>query len=343
MGEETVKGTISIRLVHEALAVARLRGLDVGPVLRRADIDPRLLDVPRARVSAAACAGLWAALADLMDDEFFGMDRHPMRRGSFRLLTQATLGCDTLGQALRRMFNFLRVVLDDLHGELRIDGPDAWIVLHDHGPPRRMFTYTTWLMIVHGLACWLVRRRIALQEADFRCAEPDEAAELADYRTRFCEAMRFCAPETRVRLDAALLGSKVQERGDNLQAFMQGAPANLLVRYRNDASLGVRIRRRLRTLDPESWPELDDLAASLAMSGTTLQRRLQAEGTTYQGLKDDLRRDIAIELLGRTGLSVADVSARAGFQETSAFHRAFKKWTGVSPGLYRRAGVTAPG
>jgi AraC-like DNA-binding protein len=95
----------------------------------------------------------------------------------------------------------------------------------------------------------------------------------------------------------------------------------------------------LRALEPDAWPEVDELANSLAMSGTTLPRRLQGEGLNYQRLEDDLRRDIATELLSKSNLSVAEVGARAGFQETRAFHRAFKKWTGASPGMYRRAGA----
>lgn len=338
MATETDKGTISIGLVHEALDVARLRSLDVVAVLNQAGIDVRLLDSAKARVSAIVYARLWAVLADAMDDEFFGMDSHPMRRGSYRLMCQAVLNCETLGQALQRMLNFLRAVLDDLHGELRTEGPSAFIVIHDHGPPRRMFTYSTWLMLVHGLACWLVRRRIPLIEAHFRCGEPDE---LADYRRRFCDSMSFDMPVTRVRFDAALLELKVLEHGENLKAFMQSAPANLLVRYRNDTSFSIQLRRTLRALAPDAWPEVDVLARSFAISGTTLQRRLQGEGLNFQRLKDDLRRDIAIELLSKTELSVADVSARAGFQETSAFHRAFKKWTGASPGMYRRRGTGA--
>ncbi|MNR46967.1 Urease operon transcriptional activator [compost metagenome] len=88
-------------------------------------------------------------------------------------------------------------------------------------------------------------------------------------------------------------------------------------------------------MPPEEWPELEKLAQIMSMSNSTLQRRLQAEGITYQRLKDDLRRDIAINLLCNPNLTVIDVAVQTGFQETSAFHRAFKKWTGVSPGAYR--------
>jgi AraC-like DNA-binding protein len=64
----------------------------------------------------------------------------------------------------------------------------------------------------------------------------------------------------------------------------------------------------LRALEPDAWPEVDELANSLAMSGTTLPRRLQGEGLNYQRLEDDLRRDIATELLSKSNLSVAEVA-----------------------------------
>ncbi|WP_263974676.1 helix-turn-helix domain-containing protein [Pseudomonas sp. Marseille-Q5115] len=73
------------------------------------------------------------------------------------------------------------------------------------------------------------------------------------------------------------------------------------------------------------------------MSNSSLQRRLAQEGLNYQRVKDFLRRDMAINLLSRDDLTVIQVAEQTGFQEASAFHRAFKKWTGVSPGAYRRS------
>ena len=66
------------------------------------------------------------------------------------------------------------------------------------------------------------------------------------------------------------------------------------------------------------------------------RRRLAAEGKSYQGVKDALRRDAAIHLLLNPDLTLEDVAQQVGFSETSTFHRAFKKWTGVTPGLYRQ-------
>ncbi|MGL6034842.1 MAG: helix-turn-helix domain-containing protein, partial [Acinetobacter johnsonii] len=64
--------------------------------------------------------------------------------------------------------------------------------------------------------------------------------------------------------------------------------------------------------------------------------KARGEGKSYQGVKDALRRDAAIHLLLNPGLTLEDVAQQVGFSETSTFHRAFKKWTGVTPGLYRQ-------
>lgn len=328
------KGTTSIGLVHEALYGARQRGIDVSAALQKARIDPQLLSASQARVTAASFSILWVELANLLDDEFFAIDSHPLRRGSFKLMCQAALGCDTLEQALRRILAFLRVALDDVYGELVYEGDTAVIVIHDHGVERRLFCYGTWLILVHGLLCWLGNRRIPVEALTLRPKKPDDSS---DYRSRFCQNIQFCAPSSTARIKRSYLQLKVVQTPAALSIFMKDSPGSLLVQYRNEESVSAKIRQRLRCLSPEDWPELDSLAQLLHMSYSTLQRRMHAEGLSYQRLKDNLRRDMAIDLLSRGELTVTEVAAQTGFRETSAFYRAFKKWTGVNPGAYRRS------
>ena len=277
---------------------------------------------------------MWVALADLMDDEFFGLDSHGLRRGSYALMTRAAVSAHKLEHALRRILRFLRTTLDDFRGELIREDGEARIVLHDGGVMRRLFGYGTWFILVHGLACWLVHRRIPLRGMHFRCPAP---ADDSHYRTRFCQNVVFSAESTHIAFDSAFLDLEIVETADTVDGFLRQAPGNLLVQYRNESSTHALVRRRLRNQLPDQWPDLHRLAQDLHMSDTTLQRQLQQEGLNYQRLKDDLRRDIAIDLLSTTPMTVSEVAARTGFQEASAFHRAFKKWTGVSPGAYRMA------
>ncbi len=115
-----------------------------------------------------------------------------------------------------------------------------------------------------------------------------------------------------------------------LKQFLQHSPADLLARPDGGDSLTSQIRRLLGR-DCRRWPDLDQVARQLHMSSQTLRRHLREEGGSFQQLKDHLRRDLAIYHLGRDELSIQDIAEQLGFSEPSAFHRAFKKWTGLTP------------
>ena len=83
-------------------------------------------------------------------------------------------------------------------------------------------------------------------------------------------------------------------------------------------------------------PTLQTAAAHLRTSPRTLKRRLQEEGTTFQDLLDSVRCDLAKRYLEEPRLALGEVSFLLGFSEPSAFHRAFKRWTGKTPLAYRQ-------
>jgi AraC-like DNA-binding protein len=129
----------------------------------------------------------------------------------------------------------------------------------------------------------------------------------------------------------------VVQNNESVEEFLHQAPACLLVKYRDQASLTERIRRMLRRYLAEEMPSLEEVSDMLATTPQTLRRRLQREGQGYQMIKDALRRDVAVEYLTQSDLPLLEVAARVGFSEASTFHRAFKAWTGLTPGAYRQA------
>ncbi|MFS8038582.1 AraC family transcriptional regulator [Xanthobacter sp. AM11] len=320
---------ISARFVDDALDCLTGRGIDPQPVLARAGLVPPVLG----HVSAEQYGALWTAVAEALDDEFFGLGARPMRCGSFTLLCHALMGAATLEQALKRALRFLRVVLDDPVGKLEVAEGRAAIVLEDRGAARSAFAYRTYWIIVHGITCWLVGRRIPLRQVDFRCGPP---AHGADYGLFFGAPVRFHAPVSRLVYDADFLKLPAHRSERALRDFLRAAPANILVRYRHDAGLAAKVRARLRDLPASAWPGFEDLARQLRLPASTLRRRLAHEGRTYRDIKDELRRLKAEALLLSTALPVGDIAAELGFSEPSAFHRAFLKWTGLSPGAFRR-------
>ena len=326
------RGSISIHFVHDAIAGARKHGIDPAPMLAAAGIPPERLDAPRARVSPRQYATLWRLLADHMDDEFFGLDSHPMRRGSFRLMCHSVLTCRNLEHAMRRALQVFAMVLDDTRPELVRMEECAAVVLHDRHPEVPLFAHGTLLTILQGLACWLTDRRSVLIGADLAQPEPVHGDE---YRVLFGHETRFGQGQTVLRFDAGALSLPVVRRPEQLRDFLIAAPANFLVRYRNPDSLAAQIRRVLRRSDPADWPDFEALAGRFNASSSTVRRRLDDEGQSYREIKDALRRDMAIELLGEGKATVLEVAQHIGFAEASAFHRAFRKWTGASPASYR--------
>jgi AraC-like DNA-binding protein len=98
-----------------------------------------------------------------------------------------------------------------------------------------------------------------------------------------------------------------------------------------------RVRRLVADGAAGSAPSLGGVARRLHMSARTLQRRLDAAGTSFQALSDAVRLERAAALLADPALPLAEVAFRLGFSGASAFHRAFRKWTGTTPLRHRRA------
>lgn len=332
------KGTISICFVAEALAEANRRGLDVAALAARAGFSAGLIGMPRARVSPQQYGALWHILATELGDEFFGMDSHPMRPGSFAILCHALLDCRDLRHALERALRFFSLVLDDVSGTLDVADGRAALTLVDRVRRGRLFAHGTLFVIIHGLACWLVGRRLPILATSFCQAAPDHAAE---YRLIFGESARFEQPASSLVMDAAHLDLPLVRDAKAAREFLREAPANFLLKFRNQNGPAAMVRARLCRMQPAEWPDFEVLAASLHSTPSTLRRHLEQEGYSYRAIKDDLRRDLAIDHLCNSEMGVADIAHALGFAEHSAFHRAFRKWTGSSPGAYRR-GVSKP-
>lgn len=335
-------GTVAICFVIAALESVRARRLDADALLAQVGLSPQLLQLPQARVSAKQYGELWRLVAVTLDDEFFGQDSRRMKSGSFAMLCHAVIHCRTLAQALERSLRFYRLVLDDIHGVLLRDGREARIELHTGAaaPPGRVFAHEILLMLLYGVACWLVNRRIPIQRAQFAYPEPAHGAE---YRLMYCTTLRFAAPCTLIAFDAAHLDLPLAQNERTLKEFLRTAPENFILKYKNASSVGARIRRRLRQLLPGEVPEFATLARELHMTPATMRRRLHEEGASFQSIKDELRRDLAVRYLTHSGRSVMDIALALGFSERSSFHRAFRKWTGASPGEFRRRDAKADG
>jgi AraC-like DNA-binding protein len=151
----------------------------------------------------------------------------------------------------------------------------------------------------------------------------------------------FNRPAVKLCFHAKYLDLPCVRTRTELTRFLRDSPADLITIPGSGQSFKAKIRAIL--IHDESdilfCPSFEILALSLNLSAQTLRRRLNVEGTSYPMIKDEIRRDLAIEYLVMTNRNITDISTALGFSEPRSFTRAFKKWTGVSPSKYNRAKV----
>jgi len=324
------------------LAGLARRRIDPAPLLRAAGID---LADPARRIPVERYAALYNLLNRELDDEGFALFAQPMRAGSFEFLCRACLSAPTLADALARASRFLRIVLPDLAVSIRRQHGHAELVIaetrrlaENPDDPGRIFAFEWLLRLLHGLSCWLAGRGIALDDVLFPYRKP---AHFADYALIFTADSHF-APTIPggtgvlvASFNANLLELPLRRDEAALTAFLDGAPGKITTLYRRDREMVIRVRDLLRAALPDT-PTLDAIASHLHLSPRTLHRRLEEEGSSFRGIKDALRRDMALARLDRSSDSIAQVAETLGYADTSAFYRAFVEWTGMSPMQYRR-------
>jgi AraC-like DNA-binding protein len=122
-----------------------------------------------------------------------------------------------------------------------------------------------------------------------------------------------------------------------LSGYLDHLAAQLLAALGGADTLRDQVRRLLWSELSAGVPGLDAVGRVLGMSPRTLQRRLRAEGTTLSAMLTQVRHDLALPLLGDGQLAVAEVAFLLGYEDPSAFNRAFRRWSGRSPRAFRRA------
>lgn len=358
--------TVAMHHVRAALRGAERSGLDAGQLLARAGISASLIEVERARVPSDRFAQLIKELWLVLDDEFIGSGPCACRVGTFAMMCHATVHCSRdLRSALRRAAAFYALLpVGPLFRLVEAGQPSVGLGIGagpgshprpsaDTTTPHRLaqadeariefdiaaeedpdhFRAETLLVVAHRLSGWLIRRRIPLLRVELAYSAP---AHVLEYDLLFGAPCQFDAPVTAAVFDRALLDEPVLQDEAGIEAFLRRAPDDVLARIDYGSTTATRVRRFLgQSLPDGSMLTESDVADRLSISPQTLRRRLAAEGNGFQQLRDHMRRDHAIAALTDGRTPIEQISAQLGFSEPSAFHRAFKRWTGSTPRAYQ--------
>jgi AraC-like DNA-binding protein len=327
-------GTLSVLAVRAIAAGAAKRGLAPAELCARFAIAPALLADVEARVPVSLVVALWTEVPALVGDDDFGLHvaeliaAAPQGLGG-RLIAAAP----TFGEGLRRLLRFERVFHDVRTSELTVSG-DRAVLAHDTrgglALPRHAAEFGWAFLVLLG------RRTTGAQlvplAVELRHPAP---ASTAEHVRLFGVAPRFGAAVDRLVLRRGDLDRAQHGADAALAEILEAHAQGLHQRLPATPDLLDRARAAIRDGLPDA-AAVSAVARRLGLAPRTLQRRLADRGVTFQGLVDEVRRDLARQLLAAPATAVAEVAFALGFADQSAFHRAFVRWTGQTPGSWRR-------
>ena len=325
--------TVPINYINSVVNAAVARGCDAEQILNHCGISPELLQQQKARVTATKFSELSDYISAQLQDESGGFMDRRTKPGTFAMMCYACIHCNTLGDFLERSTRFNYLVTDCVSLRLERNGETAsYIVTPGEGmvDPDNFFTHIL-LSLAHRLSNWLINQCLALESVNFTHARPHYANE---YNFLFGAPINFDQPENKLCFSSNYLDLPLKQNEQTLDEFLKLPGMQLMSVPDADNSFVAKVKDMIQHNISAQCPEFEDIASDLHTTSVTLRRRLRREGTSYQQIKDDVRRDTAVYNLSRGTMSIESVAESVGFSETTSFFRAFKRWTGVTPRAY---------
>ncbi|AMN46367.1 hypothetical protein ACG33_04445 [Steroidobacter denitrificans] len=327
--------SVHIHFVRVTLANARAQHLDTDALLARCGIFPQLLQLEDARVNARQFADLQTAVMRAMEDEFLGYGARAVRLGSWSVLCHWLIHSRFLGQTIKRFCHFHALMERGFDARLRMTKNTAAVEVAPWATSNKpsVYGYELFLFTFHRLLCWMTREKVPIKRMNLPYPMPGHHREY-QYMFRGCPVY-FDQDSCSISFQRSLLALPVRQNPASLAEFLRQPMYEIIVQDYDRSSWTARVRE-LIAHDPAGAGSLSEIARRLGTNDYSLRRRLAKEGYAFIDLKREVKRDLAIHLLARHRHSVEEIAFKTGFSEASAFIRAFKQWTGVTPRTYRK-------
>jgi AraC-like DNA-binding protein len=320
---------VSARLAY---ARARRAGIELKPLLKKAGLTDHEVKDRAARLAVQHQIQFLNLVADALQDEFLGfhLAQLPDLR-EFGLLFYVAASSETLGDALQRAVRYCSIVNEGLSLKC-LEEEDIRIVLEYVGIARHSdrhqieFSVTALIRLFRQLTgLRLVPSRVRL----IHRRSNRWSSELAEY---FGGHITFGARTDELAFVGTIKDIAITSADPYLnEILVANCEQALSHRPKNRGTLRSAVENEIVPLLPHGKVRASEIAARLGLSQRTSARRLASEGVTFSAVLESLRADLARQYLSDPDLSISRIAWLLGYEEVSAFTRAFKRWTGKTP------------
>lgn len=317
-------------------------GLTAQQCLAGTRIPAAAIRVPDAEVTAQqelrAITNIVAALGDQPGLGLQAAARYPVT--AFGLWGFAILTSPTLGEAIDVAVRFVQLSYAFCTFETRRHGDNLTIVIDARAVPApiRRFVLERDAAAIPNLYREILGATPPPSRISF--ALPDPGPAVTFYEDMFGSTPEFDDTETSVTIESGLLNIPLPQASSHTSKLTE-QQCRMLLEQREARTGRAGLVRDLLLADPANPPSLPQVADRLSCSTRTLRRQLEAEGTSFRKLLDEVRHHLGTELL-QSGMTVEQVSNRLGYTDVSNFSHAFHRWNGSSPRAYLARRKTYP-
>ena len=325
--------TYSAPAVSITLKIIESYDIDPGPLLRKLDIDPKLIEDPNARFSYTKIDQLWFDAVTIAGDPCFGLRAakywHPSQMGA---LGYAWLASSSMHTALNRFSRYVSILTEG--ATLDISETEDELSVHlnykaiSKQQPTRTDSFMAMLLAMCRANCGENFHPVSISLTH---PEPEDSSEF--YALFEC-SIHFNALENRFNLSKKLADQHLISSNPRLAQLNDQIIIETLAKL-DKSHVIERVKVEILNQLPSGNVTDESIAEALYMSQRSFQRKLHKEGVTFKLLLNELRSELATKYLQDSNLSLLEVAFMLGFGEYSSFSRAFKRWTGVSPSTYR--------
>ncbi|WAE50760.1 AraC family transcriptional regulator [Stutzerimonas sp. R40042] len=311
-------------------------GVDCRQLFTELGLDYAALNDADARFAQDDMTRLWQRAVEVSGNPAIGLDMaRQARPAALNVVGYALMSSRNLQDGFARLVRYQRIIAEgaDLDFQPCAQGYRLSLTIHgDRLPPARQSAEGS-LAGCLTFCRWLTGTALRPLEVSFQGPAPDD---LEPYRQLFQAPLRFGAARYALLFRQADVEAPLPTANEALAQLHDRFAGEYLSRF-VDTRVMHQARQMLCRMLPQGEPRRETVAQALCLSERTLQRRLQEEGSSFQKLLDDTRRDLAVQYLCQPDLAPLAIAYLLGFADPSNFYRAFKRWFGVTPGEYRLA------